>query len=408
VRLVYGLGRSGLGVLRYLNRHGLEAEYHDDNLSPVDQQAAEALGFRPASWQPYTQVVAAPGIPIDHPKLLELSQAGAQICGEAELVYRHSATPLIGITGTAGKTSCTLFTGHFLRAMGFKAVEGGNIDPPLTDVVDGAQVVAVELSSFQLERIHSFRPRVAVMLRLGVDHLDRHKTLERYHQAKLNLLKNLTDQDALVYNAQDPVIATAAASSPAKLYAFEPAPGPRDTNLRAAEQAALAYAAIAGKSSQNLKPYWETAPKPQARYDLFATHSGLNFIDDSIATRADAVHMALQATPGPIAWILGGVDKGAPLDGLKPLVESKVRLILGIGQDGPRMADAFRGLTEVIDISEPTGQAALSTAVRIAREKLNTGSVLLAPLGTSFDQFKDYKERSKVFRQVVARLMEAK
>jgi len=417
-RLVYGLGRSGLGVLAYLQRHGLSASFYDDKLKPEEAEQALRLGF---TLEPnptpglYDQVIAAPGVPIQHPRLAALREGGAEVIGEAELVYRHSQTPLIGITGTAGKTSCTLFTGHFLRALGFKAVEGGNIDPPLASVVDDAEVVAAEMSSFQLERVVHFRPRVAVLLLLGVDHLDRHGSLEAYHAAKLNLIKNLTAEDALVYNAKDPRILAGIEGSPARRYPFEPANSPRETNLNAALQAALAYAQIVQReqpgrtwavepSAQGLAPYRASAPQPEARYEVFARMGGLQFIDDSIATRLDSVRMALEAAPGPVAWILGGVDKGAPAAELLGVVERKVRLILAVGRDGPRLAAPFRGRVEVVEISEPDGRKALREAVLEARRRLTTGSVLLAPLATSFDQFKDYKERSKVFREVVMEL----
>lgn len=417
-RLVYGLGRSGLGVLAYLQRHGLSAAFYDDKLKPEEAEQALRLGF---ALEPnptpglYDQVIAAPGVPIQHPRLAALREGGAEVIGEAELVYRHSQTPLIGITGTAGKTSCTLFTGHFLRALGFKAVEGGNIDPPLASVVDDAEVVAAEMSSFQLERVVHFRPRVAVLLLLGVDHLDRHGSLEAYHAAKLNLIRNLTAQDALVYNAEDERILAGIANNPAQRYPFKPASNPRETNLNAAEQAALAYAQIVQReqpgrtwavepSAQGLAPYRANAPQPEARYEVFARMGSLQFIDDSIATRLDSVRMALEAAPGPVAWILGGVDKGAPAAELLGVVERKVRLILAVGRDGPRLAAPFRGRVEVVEISEPDGRKALREAVLEARQRLTTGSVLLAPLATSFDQFKDYKERSKVFREVVMEL----
>ncbi|MER3555065.1 MAG: UDP-N-acetylmuramoyl-L-alanine--D-glutamate ligase [Meiothermus sp.] len=405
-KLVYGLGRSGLGVLGYLHRHAMTAHFYDDHLKPEDVQKALALGFQPdISPKPgvYHEVIAAPGVPIDHPNLVALREGGAEIMGEAELVYRTSKTPLIGITGTAGKTSCTMFTAHFLQALGFGAVAGGNIDPPLASVVDDAEVVAVELSSFQLERVVHFRPRVAVLLMLGVDHLDRHHTVEAYHAAKFNLIKNLTDEDALVYNARDRKIVAGIANSPAKRYSFEPADNPRETNLRAAEQAAIAYAELVGKtvSREALRKAWDSAPKPEGRFELFARIGNVAFIDDSIATRIDSVRMALEAAPAPVAWILGGVDKGAPVEELKPVVERKVRLILAVGKDGSRMADPFRSVTEVVDITEADGRKALERAVQESLHRLRTGSVLLAPLATSFDQFKDYKERSKVFREAV-------
>jgi UDP-N-acetylmuramoylalanine--D-glutamate ligase len=417
-RLVYGLGRSGLGVLAYLQRHGLRAAFYDDKLKPEEAKQALALGFElepnPTPGH-YQQVVTAPGVPLQHPRLQALRQGGAEVIGEAELVYRYSQTPLIGITGTAGKTSCTLFTGHFLRALGFRALEGGNIDPPLASVVDEAEVVAVEMSSFQLERTVHFRPRVAVLLLLGVDHLDRHGSLESYHAAKLNLIKNLTSQDALVYNAQDPKILAGIAHSPARRYPFQPATDPRETNLNAALQAALAYAHIVEReqpgrawavepSQKALEPFRTSAPRPEARYEVFARMGSLHFIDDSIATRLDAVRAALEAAPAPVAWILGGVDKGAPVEELLEVVERKVQLILAVGQDGPRMAAPFSERVQVVEISEPDGRQALRQAVLEARQRLSSGSVLLAPLATSFDQFRDYKERSKVFREVVLEL----
>ena len=178
MRLVYGLGRSGLGVLRFLRKRGLPARFYDDRPREEEVREALALGFQP-DWnleEAYEEVVAAPGVPLDHPHLKRLAARGAKVLGEAELAYRLSPTPIVGITGTAGKTSTTLFTAHLLRAHGLRAREGGNVDPPLVSVVDEAEVAVAELSSFQLERVHAFRPRVAVLLNLGVDHLDRHGT----------------------------------------------------------------------------------------------------------------------------------------------------------------------------------------------------------------------------------------
>jgi UDP-N-acetylmuramoylalanine--D-glutamate ligase len=424
-RLVYGLGRSGLGVLGFLQRRSMPARFFDDQPRPEEVARAQALGFEPdPDPQPgrYQEVVAAPGVPIQHPRLEALRKGGAEVIGEAELVYRHCPTPLVGITGTAGKTSCTMFTGHFLRALGFRALEGGNIDPPLASVVDQpwqdtpglfAEVIAAELSSFQLERVVHLRPRVAVLLLLGVDHLDRHGTLEVYHAAKFNLIRHLRAEDALVYNARDERILAGIRGSPARLYPFEPVAGdPRETNLRAALQAALAYAHIVQREqpqrvlalpaeAASLEPFRLTAPRPEARYAIFARIGELLFIDDSIATRIDAVRMALEAAPAPVAWVLGGVDKGAPVEELRELVGRKVSLILAIGRDGSRMATPFKDLVEVVEIDEPDGRKALERAVREARLRLASGSVLLAPLATSFDQFKDYKERSRVFREVV-------
>jgi UDP-N-acetylmuramoylalanine--D-glutamate ligase len=406
-RLVFGLGRSGLGVLAYLRRRGLPADFHDDRPKAEEVAQAEAWGFAPAArLSGYGEVIAAPGVPIDHPTLERLRAEGAEIIGEAELAYRLSPTPLIGITGTAGKGTTTVATEHFLRVLGFKAVAGGNLDPPLLEVVDQGEVAVVELSSFQLERVVRFRPRVAVLLNLGVDHLDRHKTLQAYHAAKLNLLRNLTPEDALVYNALDERIVEGIQGCPARRIPFQPQATPRQSNLLAARLAARAYAELTGRAVNEglLEQAQTSAPWLEGRFEAFARKGEVTFIDDSIATRFDAVRAALLAAPQPIAWILGGVDKGAPVAELREVVRERVRVILAVGADGPRMAQGFSDLTEVVPIPEADGQAALRRAVQEGLKRLQNGSILLAPLGTSFDQFKDYKHRSRVYRQVALEL----
>ncbi|WP_018462080.1 Mur ligase family protein [Thermus oshimai] len=400
--LVYGLGRSGLGVLRFLKARGLPARFHDDR--PKEEEVAEALalGFQEdPDPQGYPLVVAAPGVPLAHPRLSALREGGAEVIGEAELAYRMSQTPIIGITGTAGKTSTTLFTAHLLRGQGLGALEGGNVDPPLVSVVDEAEVAVAELSSFQLERVVRFRPRVAVLLNLGVDHLDRHGSLQAYHGAKLNLLKNLTPEDALVYNEMDPKVREAALTSPARLYPFAPGETARETNLRAALEATRAYLELLGRSLDEgaLRRSLETLPEPAHRFQTFARKGKVVFIDDSIATRTPSVAAALGAAPPPIAWILGGEDKGADLEPLRPLLP-RVRVVLAIGRDGPRLARALGGV-EVVEIPEKDGRAAMRRAVAEALKRLEEGSVLLAPLAASFDQFRDYRDRAQAFREAV-------
>ncbi|KOX90479.1 UDP-N-acetylmuramoylalanine--D-glutamate ligase [Thermus aquaticus] len=402
--LVFGLGRSGLGVLRFLARRGLSARFYDDRPKEEEVAQALALGFTP-DWRlagAYREVVAAPGVPLAHPKLEALAARGALVMGEAELAYRLSPTPIIGITGTAGKTSTTLFTAHLLRGQGLRALEGGNVDPPLVGVVDEAEVAVAELSSFQLERIHRFRPRVAVLLNLGVDHLDRHGSLEAYHAAKLNLLKNLTPEDALVYNEADPKVREAASRTPARPYPFTPGNSPRESNLKAALEATRAYLDLLGRplDEKALEASLKTLPEPPHRFQAFARKGEVVFIDDSIATRTPAVAAALQAAPAPIAWILGGEDKGADLEALKPHLD-RVRVVLAIGRDGPRMAEGLGGGVEVVVIPEKDGREAMRRAVAEALKRLERGSVLLAPLASSFDQFQDYKDRARAFREAV-------
>ena len=406
MRLVFGLGRSGLGVLEFLARRGERAAFYDDRPEPKARARAEALGHTfdpdpdPAG---YREIVAAPGVPLDHPRLKGHED---RVIGEAELAWREGEAEILGITGTAGKTSTTHYLAETLKALGLAARAGGNIGTPLVEAVEGAEVVAAELSSFQLERIRDFRPRVAVLLNLGVDHLDRHKTLEAYHRAKLNLLKNLTAEDAVVYNAADEKIARAVAQTPALPYPFFPGEDVDQSNREAALLAARAYLELTGRDYDPAaleRAAREAAPVP-GRFETVARTDNWVFIDDSIATRTLAVEAALKRAPAPVAWILGGVDKGAEPEKLRDLVAEKVGLILAIGQDGPRLAEAYRGLVPVVAIEEQ-GQRALVRAVEEALRRLPGGSVLLAPMAASFDMFENYRERSQAFRKAVEEVL---
>lgn len=415
--LVYGLGRSGSAVVRHLARLGWPGAWWD--ASPTAEHAREATGLgysRLTELQPaaHDLVVAAPGVPIDHPDLCRLRAAGLEVIGEAELCYRTVATPLIGVTGTAGKSSTTAWIAHLLRGQGLRALEGGNIDPALLDVAPGAGVAVVELSSFQLERVVRFRTPVAVVTNLDVDHLDRHGTVEAYHAAKLNLLRTLGPGDALVKPAdlRLPVphgvrtLGFAADTSPVVdldgrplLDASELPDGQHPQNARAAALAALAYLEHAGLAP-DLQAFRDALRRYRGiggRSETVAIVDGTRFIEDSIATRTIAARAALENAPAPIAWIVGGEDKGAELAPLIDLVRSKVRVILAIGRDGPAIAARFSPVPVEV-VREADGRRALEAACRLGLERARGGSVLLAPLGASFDQFRDYKARGAAFR----------
>ena len=406
MRLVFGLGRSGLGVLRFLARRGERAAFYDDRPKPAEVELARALGHvqdpDPAPGR-YREVIAAPGVPLEHPRLAAL---GAPVIGEVELAWREGTAEILGVTGTAGKTSTTHYLAHVLRAAGVPAEPGGNTGTPLVDVVDRTEVAVAELSSFQLERIQGFRPRVAVLLNLGVDHLDRHKTLEAYHRAKLRILENLTAEDAVVYNASDAKIARAVAAVPARTYPFFPGPDADRANREAARLAAQAYLELRGLpyDPARLAEAARKAPGVPGRFEAFHRAGRIVFIDDSIATRTLAVEAALKRAPAPVAWILGGLDKGAQPERLRPLVEQKVAVILAIGKDGARLARPFAGSVPVVVIEE-RGKAALVRAVIEALAWIEEGSVLLAPMAASFDMFPNYQARSRAFREAVEEVL---
>lgn len=434
--LAYGLGRSGLAVSRLLTRQGHEVVGFDQRLNEAQRAALTALGARITTTplaEPVALCIAAPGVPYDHPELAALRARGLETIGEVEWVARTIAQPQVGITGTAGKGSVTRWLTDLLVAAGRPAVAGGNIDPALSEVASAERQLIVELSSFMLERCPTLKPKVAVVLNLGVDHLDRHGTVERYHAAKRAIIANQDAGDIFIYNADDAKLRCWAEEHPGRRLGFS-LERKADADLREgwltlggrallhqrelqvvgrhqqANALAVALAAHAlGVDDAHIAEGLRAFRGLAGRYSLVGQLGAVRFIEDSIATRTLAVKAALEATPAPIVWIAGGVDKGAELAPLAPLVSERVTLMIGIGQAGPAFASHFAKLTETTVCSEPDGIAALQAACERALAHLarccdGRGTVLLAPLAASFDQFADYLARARAFREVVRRL----
>lgn len=422
--LIYGLGRSGRGVARFLAREGVRAGWHDARPTAEDAALMVELGFAPGDLsETYRTVVAAPGVPIDHPDLLALSARGAEIVGEVVLAARSRPhLPLVGVTGTAGKGGTTVLIAHLLRAQGLNAREGGNIDPPLLDVVDEAEVAVVELSSFQLERVPGLRLPVAVITNLGVDHLDRHRTVEAYHAAKLNITAGQTEEDVLVVPAGLEV------GTQAQVRSFRPdritlADGrevlpaselPEGLHLANAAAAALAAEAMLMRLGRPLNvevlaEALRTARPVAGRFETVARVGNVRFIEDSIATRTIAVEAALTRAPAPIAWLVGGRDKGANLAPLREAARGQVTRVIAFGEDGEALA---RGLGLPFEtVTGEGGDAVMRAAAWAGLEALGgpggTGTVLLAPIGTSFDLFRDYRARGDSFTRAARELAAA-
>ncbi|GEM45110.1 UDP-N-acetylmuramoyl-L-alanine--D-glutamate ligase [Deinococcus cellulosilyticus] len=416
--LIYGLGRSGRGVARYLKKLGWDAQWMDQKPQPEDLALVSELGFsQGAADRAYTWVIAAPGVPIDHPDLEKLRAQGAKVIGELELGFLTRRTPVIGITGTAGKGGTSVLITQLLRASGLNALIGGNFDPPFLDIIEDAEVAVVEISSFQLERIHTFRPHVAVITNMDVDHLDRHRTIEAYHAAKWRIQENQLSDDTLVVMEELKVPETAKARtitfprrpeqvrmlSGEVLLEAEALPrGIHPANAQAAIYAVESYLQQIQKKADAavLRESLLSSEPVKGRNELVATHRGIDFVVDSIATRTIAVKSALEQARAPIVWLVGGRDKGAALEPLQDVVQQKVKYIVGIGEAGAQFAGAFNVPHEVI--FEASGDATIEKAVKAASLQLpEGGTVLLAPLGTSFDQFRDYKDRERAFREAV-------
>ena len=429
--LVYGLGRSGMGVIRHLKKLGWTGAWFDAKPNPDGELEAVNQGFpRVTTLEPanFDLVVAAPGVMVQNPDLEMLRNARLQVIGEVELAYRTSKTPTIGVTGTAGKGSTTALIAHLLRSQSVNALEGGNFDPPLLEIVDACDVAVTELSSFQLERIDSYRASVAVITNLGVDHITDHGSLERYHAAKWRIAQNLLPEDALVFpsslalgrETKGRVLRVLETGdildlSGNRLLELQKLPvGIHPMNARLAVTAALLYLERIQKSV-NLEILQKTLLEFKGvagRFETIAVIDGTRFIEDSIATRTLAVQAALENAPAPIAWILGGRDKlglaekQSELPKMISLVKQKVTVILAFGESGMTYAEYFADLgVKIVNLSlEKDGEKALEKAVNIGADQAKGGSVLLAPLGTSFDLFVNYKARGAAFKAAVQKL----
>ena len=429
--LIYGLGRSGRGAARFLAQEGVRPEWLDARPAPEDLALMQELGLTPGDAAGrYDMVVAAPGVPIDHPDLLALAAQGAEIVGEVVLAARtRPQLPMVGITGTAGKGGTTVLVAHLLRESGLRALEGGNIDPPLLDIVDRAEVAVVELSSFQLERVPGLRLPVAVVTNLGVDHLDRHRTVEAYHAAKLNITAGQQPGDVLVLpeGLSAPTRATVRHFSAQRLALEGGTPvldvaelpeGLHPANAAAALLAAEAMLRHLGWAAQPevLARALKSAQPVAGRFETVAQVGGVRFIEDSIATRTIAVQAALERARPPVVWLVGGRDKGAELEPLRQAAAGRVQQVIAFGEDGEKLAQQL-GLPYRA-VPGDSGDATMQNAVQAAWNALSAatlaggsaaveGTVLLAPIGTSFDQFRDYKARGASFRAAAQALAAA-
>ena len=433
--LIYGLGRSGRAAAQFVENLGWDAAWCDAQPQEADLECVNSLEL-PRLALPFSSesmnfipewTIAAPGVPIDHPDLEFLRARGSKIIGELELGFLTRRTPMITVTGTAGKTGTVSLIAQLLRALEIDALECGNFDPPLLSVIDKVEVAVVEVSSFQLERVLEFRPVIGVITNLGVDHLNRHGTLERYHGAKFNLVRKQIPEDVLIA----PQTVLEAAPGQAQRYALTPHPErivdldgdlvceledlPSDlhpANVQAAVLSVIAY------FRQLERPLGLSALRfalkgllpVEGRFQALGQVRGVTFLSDSIATRTLAVKSALERSSMPVAWIVGGRDKGADTDDLQDVVAEKVVHIFTIGTHGLMVATRFdKPITQIsFDPTLDNGYMDMLEACRRAFSLLSNlergGSILLAPLCESFDQFRDYKDRAAAFYAAYAQI----
>jgi UDP-N-acetylmuramoylalanine--D-glutamate ligase len=409
--LVLGLARSGQAAALALARHGVPTLAVDRaeglDLGRLAEAGVEVhLGTEEDRLlEGVDLLVKSPGVPGESPLPAAARERGIQIWSEVELGFRLLRNPFIGVTGTNGKTTTSELLGAIFRAAERPVAVAGNVGRPVS-ALDGAldddAWIVCELSSFQLEDVHRFRPRVGVLLNLEADHLDRHGTFDAYRAAKLRVFENQTEADVAVVphgfgsipGGGVHVEFDAADELPA-----EPLiPGAHNRENAAA---ATAAARAAGIGDDAIAEALRTFPGVEHRLELVAEIDGVRFVNDSKATNTTAARRGIEAYAGrPLRLILGGSLKGESFEELAESLPPSVRSIDLIGEATEQLAAALGRAGRVYRRSGD-----LATAVGAAAGEAEPGDVvLLSPACASYDQFRDYEQRGEAFRRLVGDL----
>jgi UDP-N-acetylmuramoylalanine--D-glutamate ligase len=401
--LVLGLARSGQAAALALRRRGEEVIGFDASPGTDAGRLAEAgveihLGTEEDSLLDRAEtLIKSPGVPGEAP-LVEAARArGIPVWSELELGARLLGNPIVGVTGTNGKTTTSELLGVMLGAP-----VAGNVGRALCELdgrVEPGEVVVCEVSSFQLEDIHEFRPRVAVLLNLEPDHLDRHGSIDAYRAAKLRIFENQGEEDVAVVPVgfdEVPGRARRIEFEPSDELPAEPLiPGAHNRENAAA---ATAAARALGIEDARIAQALETFPGVAHRLEPVAEAGGVRYVNDSKATNTAAARRAVAAYDEPLHMILGGSDKGDSYTELSLDMAGPVKRAYLIGETAKAIATAL----ELAGVDhELSGD--LETAVRSAASNARPGEiVLLAPACASYDQFHDFEERGEAFRRIVA------
>jgi len=437
--LVVGLGKSGVASALFLKAHGARVTVSDTksgdelrNEIPVllvHGVTVETGGHGERLFRGQDLIVVSPGVPVDAPLLAQARSLGEAVIGEIELAAQFLPGPIVAITGSNGKTTTTTLTGEILAAGGLPTLVGGNIGTPAISLAERAKpetVIVLEVSSFQLETIQTFRPKVAAVLNVTPDHLDRHRTLEVYVDAKTRIFENQQGGDFAVLNGDDPICVAMAGRTRAQVFwfsrqqevkrgawvrdgniLFRDSTGQREIMqvseipLKGAHNlenvlAAVCASALMGCAPEKIRQAVREFKAVEHRLEFVATIRGVDYYNDSKATNVDATIKALESFPANIHLILGGKDKGSDYTVLNELLRQRVKRVYTIGAAAAKIESQIKNV-EVVHAET------LENALRKANAVAQPGDVvLLAPACASFDQFKSYEHRGKVFKEIVS------
>ena len=441
--VILGGGESGVGTAILAKQKGFDVFVTD--FGTISERYQQQLTENQIDWEQKKHsldkilqadlVVKSPGISHQTQIVKEILNKGITLISEIEFAYKYNSQPTIGITGSNGKTTTTLWIEHILKSGGLNAAAAGNIgDSYAKQVADNPEKLYVlELSSFQLDDIHEYAPHIAVITNITPDHLDRYDNqFEKYIQAKFNITKNQSEKDYLIYDADDTVVTDwlKKHQTKANLLPFSTSKlinkgayikdNTITTMINNEEQAIIATEEISVGGKHNQKNAMAASLVSQLmrvrnktireslsnfsgaphRLEKVARIGKVQYINDSKATNVNATYFALESVNAPVVWIAGGVDKGNDYDELLPFVNEKVKAIICLGIDNEKIKNTFG---KVVDIMIET--TSMDEAVKIASKIAEEGEqVLLSPACASFDLFENYEDRGNQFKQAVSNL----
>jgi UDP-N-acetylmuramoylalanine--D-glutamate ligase len=441
--LVVGLARSGVAVSLFAAAYGATVTATDEKPENALGETVAKLrgagvklelgGHPPSIFFEQDLIVVSPGVPANLAPMVLAHVSGIPVWSEIELAWRFLRGKLVAITGSNGKTTTTSLVAHILEGAAIPTQVGGNIGAPLITLVErstDSTVTVAEISSFQLEAIEAFRPEIGLLLNLTPDHLDRHASFADYAAAKMRLFENQLERDVAILNADDPEVTKRMPAKPHVVWfsrqkrvaegAFlrddqivfrndgsETVIGKRgDIQLRGEHNvenvlAACAAAYLAGATPSAIASGLKTFRGVEHRLEFVTEVGGVSFYNDSKATNVDAALKAIDAFPGPLIVILGGKDKGSPYTPLAESLRVKSRAVLLIGESAEKIA------ADLGDAVTNVRAGTLERAVELAAARAQPGdTVLLAPACSSFDQFENYEQRGRAFKQLVLQLKE--
>lgn len=440
--VILGGGESGVGAAILGQKKGWEVFLSDKG--KVAEKYAEILNKYHIDWEDNTHteekiliadcIIKSPGIPESVPIVKKAKEKGIEVISEIEFAFRYTQGKIIAITGSNGKTTTTSLMYYILKNAGLNVGVAGNIGKSFAQMVaeDDKEYYVLEISSFQLDGITSFRPHIAILLNITPDHLDRYEyKFEKYIESKFRITENQSENDYFIYDIDDPVIKEWIKNNKIKAQQLpfsiekEVKQGAFcskneiiltiNTNILTMKteeiaikgkhnvknsMAGAAAALLLNTRKESVRKSLTTFKGEPHRLEFVREVEGVRYINDSKATNVNSVYYALDTLVAPIIWIVGGQDKGNDYGSLIPFVRNKVKAIICLGIDNQKIINTFKGIKEIIAETH-----SMEDAVTMAKKLANEGdTVLLSPACASFDLFKNYEERGNLFKQNVKEL----